>query len=81
MLSADDIKSEVDRMWLDGHSIAIEDVETASSRYSSELKANEDMPKLKQEMELEFVKKYTDYLVKFLKRQNKMMLSTLLEDQ
>ena len=81
MLSADDIKSEVDRMWLDGHSIAIEDVETASSRYSSELKANEEMPKLKQEMELEFVKEYTDYLVKFLKRQNKMMLSTLLEDQ
>ena len=68
-------------MWLDGHSIAIEDVETASSRYSSELKANEEMPKLKQEMELEFVKEYTDYLVKFLKRQNKMMLSTLLEDQ
>lgn len=80
MLSIDDVKSYEDKMWLDGHSLALEDVQTAHKGYLIELKSKEE-PELLLEMQLNAIQKYNDYLVKFLKKQNKMMLSTILEDQ
>lgn len=81
MLNLDDVKSDEDKMWLDGHDLAIQDVRQAQDSYTVALKMDDDMPKLRKEMFLEFVEEYSDYVVKFLKKQNRMMLSTILEDQ
>ena len=81
MLNLDNVKSEEDKMWLDGHELAIQDVEQALENFIALLKKDEEMPPLLREMKLDFTKELGDYVVKFLKKQNRMMLSTILEEQ
>lgn len=81
MLNLDNVKSEEDKMWLDGHSLAIQDVEQAKESFIVLLNKDEEIPPLLREMKLAFVDEYNAYVVKFLKKQGKMMLSTILEDQ
>lgn len=80
MNTIDDIIERTDKMWVDGHILATQDVKQAESSFLVNM-SRQEMPDLLREIKIETVKSYTEYIIKFIKKQNKIMIDTIVEEQ
>ena len=76
----DDINSLADRMRIDGHILSIQDIELAEKSFLTNM-SRAKIPELLLEIKTKDVQEYTEYLKKFIKKQNKMMIDSIVEEQ
>lgn len=79
MNTVDDIIAYADKMWIDGHTVAIQDIKLAEKGFLNNL-SKQNMPELLYEIKTEVVKTYTEYIIKFVRKQNKMMIDSIVEE-